>query len=129
MSESDDSAVSAEVKAIADQVLRDTKIRVLMASTSVLTDQIAELTLRWQELSARIGHTGEKVGGIEKTLSDNNDLLVQMLDIVKAVRGGIKVLGWLGVLAKWVTAVAAAAGVVYAAYQLVVHGSVPPPTK
>lgn len=74
-----------------------------------------------------------KVAGIEQQLADNTELTAQVkqntADIVQAwqsVRGGLKVLGWLGLVAKWVTIIAAAVSAVAAAAYAIMHFGKPP---
>jgi hypothetical protein len=43
----------------------------------------------------------------EATLEGNRDVR-EILEMFEAVKGGLKVLGWLGAAAKWIAAVAAA---------------------
>lgn len=46
----------------------------------------------------------------------------ELLDILNACRGGLKVLGWIGTAAKWLAGVAAAVGILYG----LLHGGLPP---
>lgn len=50
----------------------------------------------------------------------------ELLDILSAGKGGLKVLGWIGAVFKWVGGMAAAGAAIYAFLQVVLHGAVPP---
>ena len=60
-------------------------------------------------------------GNTAATLEGNRDVR-ELLEIFQAVKGGFKVLGWLGTAAKWVAALVGAAGAVYAAWHTATGG-------
>lgn len=74
----------------------------------------ADITQRMQAMES--GHQEMKV-----TLNKNTEMTAdvhaktsEIVEFFGAAKGAFTVLGWLGKIAKWVTAIAAAAGVVWA---------------
>lgn len=72
---------------------------------------------------SELGHLEERVNAVEAALKENTRATLEgnrdareMLEIFQAVRGGFKVLGWLGAVAKWVGGVLGAVGALYAAW-------------
>lgn len=61
-------------------------------------------------------------GNTAATLEGNRDVR-ELLEIFQAVRGGFKVLGWLGTAAKWIAAVVGAAGALWAVWHNATGGS------
>lgn len=64
---------------------------------------------------------------LEKGLNDNTVLTKkidentnEMVEMFKAMKGGLKVLGWFGTVAKWIGGIAVAVASVYAAWQALV---------
>lgn len=69
----------------------------------------ANITRMW-ELSSRVKVVEDKIdSNTQATLEGNRDAR-EILEIFQAVRGGLRVLGWLGTAAKWVAGIAAAVG-------------------
>ena len=54
-----------------------------------------------------------------KALAENTAITKEIKDAFDALKGGFKVLGWIGAAAKWVAAVVTAGGVLWA----LLHGS------
>ena len=66
----------------------------------------------------------ERIASVERSLLHNTHITniissdtSELLEIFRSVRGGFKVMGWLGVVAKWVAAMAAAVAGIYALIQ------------
>lgn len=76
-------------------------------------------------MSDDIEQIRERLGAIEDELRANSEATRQVLEIFQAVRGGIKVLGWLGTAARWITGMAVFAGVCYGAWLKATGGSKP----
>lgn len=70
--------------------------------------------------------TGDlRMTAIEVELRNNTDLTADVKALLEAARVGLKVLGWMGSAATWAAKIATAIGAVYAAWQLIKHGSPP----
>lgn len=60
------------------------------------------------------------------TLEGNRDAR-EVLELFRAVKGGIRVLGWIGGAARWVGFIATAGTAIYAAWYAISHGGQLPP--
>lgn len=69
------------------------------------------------EIETRLSDGDVRMDRIETALQTNTDATLEMRDILQAAKGAFKVLGWLGIAAKWIGGFAAAA---VAIWQLVV---------
>ena len=88
--------------------MRDAEIR-------ILAKQIADLTA-----------DNGRLRQLESSLSENTAITSEIRDLLTAVKGGIRVLGWLGTGAKWLGAIAGAVAAIYTVAYMVTHGGRPP---
>lgn len=77
---------------------------------------------RLAAIEARLETGGDRMDRMERAINENTDLTVEVRDLLAALKGGMKVLGWLGVLAKWIGVVASAAVAIYTAAYIATHG-------
>jgi hypothetical protein len=101
-------------------------IQILAASHELLTAQMTELAIGQQFATKERRQQGERMTQIEELLAENTQMTAQMLDVVKAVKGGIRVLGWIGVAAKWLAGLAAAVAAIYTLIYMATHGGSKP---
>lgn len=66
-----------------------------------------------------------RMNAIESELRNNTALTADVKALLEAARVGLKVIGWLGSAAVWAGKIAAGVGAMYAAWQLIRHGSPP----
>lgn len=83
----------------------------------ILANQIEHLEAEVAELKKEL----EEFKGIQIEINRNTAMTQELLDLFQSVRGGFKVLGWLGNLAKWVGGLAAGCYGIYT-YWLKVTG-------
>lgn len=103
---------------MSDKQSEENKIsNMLHEAADVQVLSTAEVLRRFQVLEARMSD-------VEKGVQDNTKITTgvandtaEMLDIVKSVKGGFKVMGWLGTFAKWVAGIVAAFAAIYAFVQ------------
>lgn len=83
---------------------------------------MAEVTRRFEALEIR-------TTGVEKAVENNTKITsgiagdtAELLDLFKSVKGGFKVMAWLGSFAKWVAAILAAFAAIYAFVQNIKGG-------
>lgn len=95
----------------------DTTIGLLHDAADVQGLSNAEVLRRFESLESR-------VGSVEKGVEKNTEITTsiagntsELLDLFKSVKGGFKVMGWLGSFAKWVAAILAAFAAIYAFVQ------------
>ncbi|WP_457321643.1 hypothetical protein [Roseateles sp. P5_E11] len=77
-------------------------------------------------INGRLEGIENRVSTIEKAVSENTRATLEgnrdareILELFQAVRGGFKVLGWLGTAAKWVAGVAAAVSALWVLFHQV----------
>lgn len=106
--------------------LQDRRQQVLETSNEVLTAQISELAVGQMQAARERQAQSLRMTQIEDLLAENTAMTAQMLDVVKAVKGGLKVLGWIGVAAKWLAGLAAAVAAIYTLIYMATHGGSKP---
>ena len=90
-----------------------------------LSAQVATLSREFHAMKGNLASntaitimTADDVGAIKKTLAKIDvTALVEALQAVQAMKGGVKVLGWIERPAKWLAAVATAVGAIWLAWQ------------
>ena len=58
-----------------------------------------------------------RLDSVETSMDANTAKTVEVLDLLNTFKGGMKFLGWLGIVAKWVAAMAAGGVAVWTAIQ------------
>lgn len=98
--------------------LRESEMRQDISDTmqKTLVDQMAEIVVSQRNADKWRAESSRRMGLMETSIEENTTMTSELLDIFKAVKGGFKVLGWLGAAAKWVAGIAGAIAGVYAAW-------------
>ena len=96
--------------------LHEAKHRIVETSVELLTQQMAEFAATVNLVRKSSMENQQRLGRMTETLGENTAMTSELLDIFKAVKGGFKVLGWLGTAAKWVGGICAAIAAAYAAW-------------
>lgn len=60
-----------------------------------------------------------------KALAENTQITKEIKDTFDAVKGGFKVLGWIGYAVKWIGGIAGGLAAIYALYYTITHGGPP----
>jgi hypothetical protein len=60
-----------------------------------------------------------------KALAENTKITKEIKETFDAVKGGFKVLGWIGVAVKWVGSIAGGVAAVFALYYTLINGGPP----
>lgn len=101
-----------------------------------MTDNIDpnDIQARLGVIDKRLDRGGERMDHIEEALRantaatlDGNRDAREVLEIFQAVKGGIKVLGWIGGVARWAAPIATLAVAAYGAFYAITHGGQLPP--
>lgn len=87
-----------------------------------LAQQMAEIVLAHQAIVRRHAEDEPRFGRIEATLIE----VREVLGTVAALKGGLRVMGWLGTFAKWLAAIAAAGLLLLAALKFLLTHTPPP---
>ena len=77
-------------------------------------------------MQSRLNSGGARMKRIEDELKANSATTAEIRDVLAAARMGFKVLGGLGVAAKWLGVLAAAAVSIYTAIYAATHGGATP---
>lgn len=73
-------------------------------------------------IKVRLDKGDVRMDRMESSITENTSLTKEIKDLMEIGRAGFKVLGWIGIAAKWIAAIAAAGASVYALF----HHSAPP---
>lgn len=106
--------------------LRDAELKVLLQHHTLLARQIAELAIGQQSLNSQMIVDTKRLKTLESDLAENTIITVEVRDLLGAIKGGMKVLGWLGTFAKWAGGIAAALAAIYTAVYMIAHGGKSP---
>ena len=77
----------------------------------------AEVLRRFESIEGRMTSVERGVQENTKLTSGIAEGTAELLDLFKSVKGGFKVMGWLGTFAKWLAGIAAAFAAIYAYVQ------------
>lgn len=67
-------------------------------------------------------HGDSRMAALEKAVAHNTELTAEIRELIAAAKLGFRVLGWIGVGAKWVAGIATAIGAVWGLVKLVKGG-------
>lgn len=70
----------------------------------------------------RLDRGSARMDQMQREMAANTDVTVEIRELMAAARVGFKVLGGLGIAAKWVAAIASAAAAVYGLIYAATHG-------
>lgn len=77
---------------------------------------------RFEAIEDRLDRGSDRMKAIEVELRENTDTTKEVRELLEVGRSGFKVLGWIGVAAKWLGGVAVAVGAIWS----LLHGVQPP---
>jgi hypothetical protein len=81
---------------------------------------------RLKAIEDRLTRGSERMDLMDQAIAKNTEITQAIHDILAAGRVGLKVLGGLGLIAKWIGMLAAAGVAIYSAFYAATHGGVPP---
>lgn len=70
----------------------------------------------------RLDTGSKRMDMLEEAIAHNTAATVEARDILVAAKGAFKVLGWIGVIAKWAGGIATASVAIYVAFYVITHG-------
>ena len=89
---------------------------------------------RLNAIEGRLERGSDRMDAIERALKANTEATLEgnrdareVLEIFQAVKGGIKVLGWIGAMVKWLAPLATLCFAAYSAFYAMTHGGQLPP--
>jgi hypothetical protein len=91
-----------------------------------IDDRLDKGSARMWDMSKQLDKQAERLDDLRDELAANTAATQDVRELLSVARGGLKVLGWLGVGAKWVGAVAAAITALWVLlHQLTHNGHLP----
>ena len=78
------------------------------------------------KIEERLESGSKRMDTFEKSMQVNNEMTGEIHAMFSAGKGGLKVLGWLGSIVKWLGMIAMAALAIYTAFYALLHGGAPP---
>lgn len=103
------------------------RVEVLERGHAHITHQMADVTLSLQEMTRCLEAGTSKMAAVQAELLVNTATTTEVREILHTARSGIKFLGGIGLVIRWLGYMAAAFGAVYAFWHLIAHGM--PPSK
>lgn len=94
---------------------RDAQLAVLLVHMRMANAQLAEYAVQAHQVDKRLGE-------IEVSLAENTTITGEVRELMQSVKGGMKVLGWIGAAGKWLGGLAGAAVAIYTAWYAATHG-------
>jgi hypothetical protein len=67
---------------------------------------------RMTKLEAATEHNSVAIEAATKQIQAQTEATAEMIELFQAMKGGMKVLGWIGLFAKWAAAIAAGVGLI-----------------
>lgn len=110
------------MSAIEDAALREAQIRVLLQHDDLLARQVAELTVGMHNIQRQLDESGSRMSDLATGLAANTATTTEVRDLMDAIKGGMKVLEWLGKAARWLGGIAAACTAAYTLFYMATHG-------
>ena len=104
------------------EALREAQIRILLQHDDLLATQVAELTVGMHNIQRALADGDKRMTGMSDDLAINTATTTEVRDLLDALKGGMKVLEWLGKVARWVGSIAAAATAAYTVFYMLTHG-------
>ena len=105
-----------------EDALREAQIRVLLQHDDLLARQVAELTVGMHNIQRQLGESGAQMAELSSGLKANTATTNEVRDLIAALKGGMKVLEWLGKAMRWIGGIAAACTAAYTLFYMATHG-------
>jgi len=91
-----------------------------------IDERFAAGSQRMDALQGGINQVAATVEGMADELAKNTEITTEVRDLMTTIKGGFRIVGWLGIAAKWVARVATAAGTLWGVMYLFFHNGQPP---
>lgn len=104
------------------EALREAQIRVLLQHDDLLARQVAELTVGMHNIQRQLSAGDARMTVMATDLASNTATTTEVRDLMDAIKGGMKVLEWLGKAARWAGGIAIAVSAIYTVFYMATHG-------
>ena len=88
--------------------------------------QLQYLAAMVMKIEDRLDHDANRMDKFEQSMAVNNELTGDMHAMFMTGQGGLKVLGWLGGIIKWIGMFAAGSLAIYTTIYAILHGGATP---
>lgn len=88
--------------------------------------QLEYLAAVVMKIEERLDEGSKRMNSFETSMKMNNEMTGEIHAMFVAGKGGLKVLGWLGSIVRWLGMIAMAALAIYTAAYALLHGGAPP---
>lgn len=102
------------------------RIRLLESGHRVMVEQLAEVAVTLRDVRACMRQSDTRMGAMESELNVNSAVTTEVRDILNVAKVGLRVLGGVGTLVRWVGYLSAAGAAIYSAWYMATHGGRPP---
>ena len=109
-----------------DPLTTDQRVRVLEVHHRVLAEQMAEISVAMHDIKSCLQRGDGRMGGLEAELSKNSTTTTEVREILDTARAGLKVLGGIGTMVRWMGYLAAAGAALYTGWHMLTNGGKPP---
>lgn len=111
-----------ETRAAQAEAQRAAQIRVLLQHDDLLARQVAELTVGMHNIQRQLSAGDTRMSSMSAELVANTATTTEVRDLLAALKGGMKVLEWLGKAARWAGGIALAVSAIYTVIYMATHG-------
>lgn len=78
-----------------------------------------------RSLKGRLASCEAEISSLGKAIATNTEMTAETKEVLDTVKAGLRVLGYIGLATQWLAKLATAVVAIYAAWQLIRHGSGP----
>lgn len=97
------------------------------------TGPVTNVDLQLEYLAKLIGNVEDRqteavgrMDTMQRELTANTEVTTEVRELLSAAKGGLKVIGGIGTIAKWIGGIGAAGVSIYTVYHMLTHGGKPP---
>ena len=102
------------------------RIRLLESGHRVMVEQLAEVAITLRDVRSCMRQNDTRMGAMESEINASSAITTEVRDILSVAKVGLRVLGGVGTLVRWVGYLSAAGAAIYSAWYMVTHGGRPP---
>ena len=84
---------------------------------------------RLDAIEERLRRGATRIVALENNLATNTRLTAEIRELLELGRSGLRILGYIGAIARWAMPIVGLCGVAYGWYQSIRHGIEPPAAK
>ncbi len=102
------------------------RVEILEIGHAVLTRQQSETAVALRDIANCLQRGTSKMADVERELLVNSSTTTEVREILATARGGLRLLGFIGVAVKWATIIAGGITALVVLWQTIKNGGKPP---